>query len=206
MKRFLFIFLLALSLAACGLAEDERDDKNKRIYITFTDPAFEKYCLREFDTDGNGRISIYEAQRILRIDCPGLGIRSLSDISYFTRLQELDCADNLLPELDLRKCPDLRSVDCSDNRIGWLDVEGLRGLRSLDCSNNRLGQLDLQSNASLSTLLCRINALRSLDVSACAQRMELVDATANAELDVLYIRLGQDVNYLIDGQTRIEVR
>lgn len=206
MKRLLIACLFALPLFGCGLAEDEQDDKNKRIYITFTDPAFEAYCLREFDLDGSGRVSVYEAQRILAIACPGLGIRSLSDISYFTRLRTLDCSDNQLTDLDLRKCPDLTSVDCSRNRIGWLDVDGLRGLGSLYCSNNALEELDLRSNASLSTLVCRANRFRTIDVSACARRMELVDATANPSLEVLYIASGQDVSYLVDGRTRVEVR
>ena len=63
-----FIPALALLLfTACGLAENEQDDKNKRIYITFTDPAFEQFCLGMFDLDHDGRISRYEAQRVLAI-------------------------------------------------------------------------------------------------------------------------------------------
>ena len=40
MTRFVPLLAFAL-LAACGLVDDERDDKNKRVYITFADPAFE---------------------------------------------------------------------------------------------------------------------------------------------------------------------
>ena len=92
MKRLLFVCLFALPLLCCGLAEDEQDDKNKRIYITFTDPAFEAYCLREFDLNGDGRVSVYEAERIRRVDCPGLGIRSLSSIVRTTCLRTSTCA------------------------------------------------------------------------------------------------------------------
>lgn len=60
MTRFVPLLAFAL-LAACGLADDERDDKNKRVYITFADPAFEAYCLEHFDIDHDGRISRYEA-------------------------------------------------------------------------------------------------------------------------------------------------
>lgn len=63
MVRALPVLLLLLS-AACGLAEDERDEKNRYIYLTFYDKAFEAYCLDEFDVDGDGRISRYEAQRV----------------------------------------------------------------------------------------------------------------------------------------------
>lgn len=44
MVRALPVLLLLLS-AACGLAEDERDEKNRYIYLTFYDKAFEAYCL-----------------------------------------------------------------------------------------------------------------------------------------------------------------
>ena len=43
MVRALPVLLLLLS-AACGLAEDERDEKNRYIYLTFYDKAFEAYC------------------------------------------------------------------------------------------------------------------------------------------------------------------
>lgn len=60
MKRLLPALVL-VSVTACGLADDERDEENKYIYPTFSDKTFEAYCLGEFDLDGNGRISRYEA-------------------------------------------------------------------------------------------------------------------------------------------------
>lgn len=90
MVRALPVLLLLLS-AACGLAEDERDEKNRYIYLTFYDKAFEAYCLGEFDVDGDGRISRYEAQRVRTVECPERGVASLSDLKEFTRLERLDC-------------------------------------------------------------------------------------------------------------------
>ena len=82
-----FIPVLALLLfTACGLAENEQDDKNKRIYITFTDPAFEQFCLGMFDLDHDGRISRYEAQRVLVMDCSGRNISAMWEIGEFSRL------------------------------------------------------------------------------------------------------------------------
>ena len=43
MVRALPVLLLLLS-AACGLAEDERDEKNRYIYLTFYDKAFEAWA------------------------------------------------------------------------------------------------------------------------------------------------------------------
>ena len=167
MVRALPVLLLLLS-AACGLAEDERDEKNRYIYLTFYDKAFEAYCLGEFDVDGDGRISRYEAQRVRTVECPERGVASLSDLKEFTRLERLDCRGNALTRLDVTMTR-LEWLDCSDNGLVSLDVNGLRGLAYLDCGGNSLPRLDLQSNASLATLLCPDNALAgSLDVTSCA--------------------------------------
>ena len=98
MKRLLPALVL-VSVTACGLADDERDEENKYIYPTFSDKIFEAYCLGEFDLDGNGRISRYEAQRVVRIDCSGRGIASLADVAEFANLRELDCRGNDLVRL-----------------------------------------------------------------------------------------------------------
>ena len=100
MKRLLPALVL-VSVTACGLADDERDEENKYIYPTFSDKTFEAYCLGEFDLDGNGRISRYEAQRVVRIDCSGRGIASLADVAEFANLRELDCRGNDLVRLDV---------------------------------------------------------------------------------------------------------
>ncbi len=161
-----FIPVLALLLfTACGLAENEQDDKNKRIYITFADPAFERFCLGMFDLDHDGRISRYEAQRVLAMDCSGRNISAMWEIGEFSRLRELDCSGNNLTRLDLRKCPDLQKLDCGDNEITSLDIDGLRGLTQLDCAENLLARLDLKSNSSLRSLDCRGNLLVTLDLT-----------------------------------------
>ena len=84
--------LLLLFCTACGLAEDDRDEDNKHVYLKFYDKAFETYCLEKFDTSGDGRISRYEAQRVRRMSCPERGIASLTDIREFFNLRELDCS------------------------------------------------------------------------------------------------------------------
>ena len=126
-----FIPVLALLLfTACGLAENEQDDKNKRIYITFADPAFERFCLGMFDLDHDGRISRYEAQRVLAMDCSGRNISAMWEIGEFSRLRELDCRGNLLVTLDLTPCSGQLQADTRDNpflttvyRLGSQGVE-----------------------------------------------------------------------------------
>lgn len=201
MFRFLCAIFL-LTATACGLSDDPREEQNKHTYIDFSDPAFEAYCLAHFDINGDKRISRYEAQRVLRIDCPALGIASLNEIAEFSRLQRLDCSGNLLTQLDLKGCAGLQQIACGNNALSLLDINGLRSLTSLRCAVNRLPRLDLQSNVSLSTLECRDNLLTTLDVALCAQTMELVDARGNASLTTLYYATGQQIRSLqIDGKT-----
>lgn len=202
MRIFLPLLFLCC-LTACGLAEDERDDRNRRIYLTFTDRAFETYCLEAFDTDHDGRISRYEAQRVRTIACPDRGIAAMDAIREFTRLERLDCSDNLLVRLDLTYCTLLREVDCSANRLVSIDIDGLRGLVRLDCSNNRLTRLDLKSNSSLARLDCSRNALTTLDLAPCSVDL-YADTRSNPDLQTVYYRAGQSVDY--DGTTRIEMR
>lgn len=174
--------LLLLFCTACGLAEDGRDEDNKYIYIKFYDKAFEAYCLEKFDTSGDGRISRYEAQRVRRMSCPGLGIGSLTDIREFFNLRELDC---------------------SDNDLASLDLDGVRGLVWMDCSGNGLPRLDLHSAASLLTLDCRRNALTTLDVASCDANLQ-ADVRSNPSLTTVYCRASQNISF--DGQVKLEIR
>ena len=178
MVRALPVLLLLLS-AACGLAEDERDEKNRYIYLTFYDKAFEAYCLGEFDVDGDGRISRYEAQRVRTVECPERGVASLSDLKEFTRLERLDCRGNALTRLDVT----------------------MTRLAYLDCGGNSLPRLDLQSNASLATLLCPDNALAgSLDVTSCASGLR-ADVRGNPSLATVYCLASQSVDF--NGPTEL---
>ena len=136
MVRALPVLLLLLS-AACGLAEDERDEKNRYIYLTFYDKAFEAYCLDEFDVDGDGRISRYEAQRVRTVECPERGVASLSDLKEFTRLERLDCRGNALTRLDVTMTR-LEWLDCSDN--GLVSIAAATRCRASICSRTPRSQ------------------------------------------------------------------
>lgn len=205
MRTLLLLFALTAT-AACGLADDSREEDKKHTYIKFTDSAFEQYCLETFDGSGDGRVSVYEAERVLEIDCSGRGIASLSDLSYFTRVRRLDCSDNALADLDCRAQRELERLDCSQNRLVVLDVEGLRSLVRLDCSSNRLASLGVGSNTSLAALLCGMNALVTLDVSRCALTMSELFARNNPRLTTVYLRAGQSVSSReLDPQTEVVV-
>lgn len=59
-------------------------------FVHFEDPEFEKYCIAKYDKDGDGKISIEEANKVVRID------RSLFAISTdnFSDLRNFNYANN----------------------------------------------------------------------------------------------------------------
>lgn len=204
MRRLLPLLLLLPVPSACGLADDEQQERNRTVYITFTDERFGAFCLREYDLNGDGRVSRYEAQRILDMDCSGCGVRSLWDLREFVRLERLDCSDNELAELDLSPCEALREVDCSGNRLVRLEAGGLRSLRSLDCASNELAGLDLRGDVSLAYFDVRANLLAgSLDLSGCAPQLQ-ADVRENPALTTVYCRASQSVR--CDGATELVER
>lgn len=200
-KASLAALFLTLAATSCGLADDERSEKNKYVYLTFFDKTFERFCLENYDLNGDGRLSRYEAQRVREISCAGFGIASLADLEAFTSLEELDCARNGLAELDLAACTRLKRLDCSGNRIARLDVEDLRALVRLNCSENELAQIDLTSNSSLTELDVRRNRLQTLDVASCAATLR-ADVRENPELTTVYCRPAVQ-NILFDGITEL---
>lgn len=197
----LFPVLLTLLATGCGLADSERDERNRYIYLTFFDKTFEGFCLEHFDTNGDGRISRYEAQRVRELSCPDAGIASLADLAEFANLERLDCSGNALTELDLRACTHLSRLDCEGNALVSLDVEDLRALTWLDCSDNALERIDLTSNTSLATLDARGNRFVTLDLSTCSSVLQ-ADVRENPQLETVYCRpSSQDVRF--DGITSL---
>ncbi len=192
---------LLLLLTTCGLAEGTEDEDNKLDYLTFSDSAFENFCIETIDLNGDGRISRYEAQRVRTLDCSNRNIRSLWDISTFVYLERLDCSNNRLEWLDLTSCARLETVVCSGNLLTSINLDGLRRLTSLDCSSNSLVQLNVASNSSLAWLDCRNNAFRAtLDFTSCSPLLQ-ADARSNPELTTIYCHTSQQV--IVDGQTQL---
>lgn len=199
-NRFLPFALLALS--ACGMTDDPREDEKRLSYPPIPDPAFEEYLLETYDLNADGRFSYYEAERILRIDCSGRGIASLSGIEHFIQLRELYCSDNQIENLDLGENIELQVVDCARNNLITLDIEALLALHTLDCSENELSRLEPVRTPALSDLNCSSNELTLLDVSNCAHPMLRVDARFNP-MEILYIGSNQQIKNLQPGSAEV---
>ena len=157
--------------------------------VPFEDANFKAYCVQNFDTDGDGEISIEEAEIVTRIDVDGGIIGSLKGIEYFTKLKYLYCSLNYswgrtdndgilhyydsndnevfgqLTSLDVRNNTALTILDCDGNQLSSLDVRNNTALTDLYCFNNQLSSLDISNNSALTKLSLDGNQLSSLDVS-----------------------------------------
>ena len=94
----------------------------------FEDPVFAGYIFANYDTDLDQVLSEQEIKSVTRIDCPRCGLTSLKGIEYFTYLSYLDCSNNQISKLSIKKLPRLVYLDCSNTLITKVDVSNCPGL------------------------------------------------------------------------------
>ncbi len=199
--------LIAGVFAAAGFALagcESSGDGNIDIVSAIPDPVFKDYCrsqMGEWDTDGDGNLSMSEAAAVKKIDLGndddwnGDRAASLKGIEAFTGLEELYCHNNAIKELDLSKNSGLVYLNCRGNELKTLNVAGMAGLKRFWCRDNELKELDLAGCSALDNLDCAENEITALDVSACTAITSLmceqnaltaIDISKNTALIVFY--------------------
>jgi hypothetical protein len=207
------------------LDKDDYDYGNLRVTIpgtqkiTFDDPNFKAYLVKNFDTNADGEISAAEASVVEKIQCHSAHITHPDQLQYFTSLGTLDLMYNDISSIDLGTAPSLRIVNlCNNPKLTSLDVKNNQallvlqlneaGLTTLDvsnntnlidleCSSNRLTSLNVSQNAKLKSLMCSHNAMRNIDISAdtlleTAYVGGQIDATGSAR--EMTVELGEKVS------------
>ncbi len=138
----------------------------------FPDAKFMK-AIKSYDKDSNNVLSTTEAAfNAMKVN--KMSINDLSGIEYFTLLNELDCSDNQLKNLDVSKLTELSKVECYNNQLSSLDFSNNKKLSFLTCYRNTINTLNIRNNLEMADLSCEHNLLRTLDVSN------------NVKLDYLY--------------------
>lgn len=125
MRRTLPLLLLTLILGSCAkdFADEILYDESSMFSAdSAADNPFLMYCLSHFDTDSDAKLSLEEIAAVRTIDCRDLGIKNLSGIEMFSRLDTLICRGNRIEELRLEGCKGLVYLDCSANLISDLNV------------------------------------------------------------------------------------
>ena len=157
----------------------EKDDYTNFVYrpgIEIKDPAFKKFLISRFDTDGDWGISESEAEAITEIEVCTDDIFSLGGIEYFANLRKLVCMGSYdeefgpnnyygkLSELNVSKNKQLEYLSCGYNQLTSLDVSHNPRLRVLRFMNNQIREIDISNNLLLEELYCRYCHLSSLNV------------------------------------------
>ena len=142
----------------------------------FPDAEFRGYVSTNTDADHSGWLTDEEIANVLTIYCGAIDAETLTGIEYFTELEELECVDNGLTELDLSANTKLVHLECQYNTITSLSLEALPGLYYLNCAGNQLTALDV-SHQMLEALYCQDNQLTVLDLSG--QALEFLDCHNN---------------------------
>jgi len=160
--------------------------------VEFEDETFKAYCVANFDTDGDGEISIDEALAVTVMNCFNAsstheytyyysgGYRydfiyatSLKGIEEFKNLQILNVSGSTsvqgpLASLDLRQNTALTLLVVNFNDITSLNIEGLNQLEGLECCYTKLSEIDAYGLSSLKDLNATNNTLlEKINLSQC---------------------------------------
>ncbi len=162
---------------------------SKNVY--FADNAFKAYCVANFDTDGDTRISKEEAAQITEIDCSEMEITSLEGIQNMTALTTLNCRYNSIAgELNLSGLKNLKTLYADHNLISKIDVSGCSSLETLWSYDNyaydddsrmyfSLNEINLKGCSALKYVKLADNAIKTIDFSDSPELEEL-DVTLNS--------------------------
>ncbi|MCQ2130133.1 MAG: hypothetical protein MJY94_01920 [Bacteroidales bacterium] len=147
----------------------------KELFV-FEDSNFEKYILDNFDSDGDGKISQIEADRVRSIELNTDNIESLYGIKNFVNLRSLAIkgrAAKWMEDVDSRNIyssgpwnevlnlPDLKGTSAT-GKLKSLDVSGMANLSYLSVRNNMLEELNIDDCYSLTNLDLSYTRLSSI--------------------------------------------
>jgi Leucine-rich repeat (LRR) protein len=145
MKAIPYILLLPLALIVLFTQCEKEPD-----HVSITDDAFLNALIEEgVDTNGDGIISLAEAEAVISLDVYRENISDLTGIELFVNLEALFCSRNQLTSLNVSNNTALTRLWCGWNQLTSLDVSNNTALTDLFCGNNQLTSLDISNNMQL---------------------------------------------------------
>lgn len=92
MKKISLFCMLGLLLGvSCSEEKVKPPAMTDDTVAVFGDDAFGAFCLRTYDRNGDGVLTVGEIKNVVSLDFDDKDIRSLDGIEYFTGLQSLYC-------------------------------------------------------------------------------------------------------------------
>lgn len=179
------------------------------VFDGIKDTNFKEYC-KQFDLDGNGILSLQEANEVQAIDVtpdssttPQYLVASFEGIEYFPNLISLAFSNNVVSDIDLSKNTKLREIIAINNKLSTIDVSNCPDLEYLYLSQNPLlKKVDVTRNPKLIKLFTEEDELiTSIDLSNCPELTDIqmysnsissIDFSTNKKLQ----NIGLDKNQL----------
>lgn len=177
------------------------------VVTVMEDAYFARYCLARFDADGDGRLTMAEAEAAEAIvpaeDQPALledhyRFVSLDGIAYLPNLKRIEIKSSLISDLDLSRNAKVEQLSFDipqgQARLERLVVRNTQ-LRELVLPNCELKELDLR-NTPLESLNLEQGAaaLSSLDLRYCSELRYL--SCRGSQIASLELRYSPNLEYL----------
>ncbi|WP_452227021.1 T9SS type A sorting domain-containing protein [Lacinutrix cladophorae] len=153
----------------CHYAETYVPDDNFENYLETHDASGNVVAIGATNSMGNGianddYVTTANINLVTSLDVNNQNIADLIGIEDFTSLENLNCGDNTLANVDLSQNLALVELDISVNFLVNLDLSSNTLLAILNCSENGIQSLDLSLHSGLVELDCSDNGLINLNV------------------------------------------
>lgn len=196
-------------------------------YVEFVDATVEAYCLANYDTDGDGRITCgRETDEVTGIYMSDVsGNISLSDIRHFGNLETLGVTGGSINGIDLSHnekliylylydnyhgtgidfshTPDMQSIFISRSSLKSVDVSMLKKLKTLTITYADLSELDVTGNPELKVLHCHNNRITVLDVSGNPKLSELSVSPMKNDKELEYLIVAGNMSFNVPENTKV---
>ena len=113
------------------------------------------------------------------LDCGGLYMGGIIDVSHNSNLKHFTCRENNLTQLNIGNNPEITYLDVAGNRIESLDLNSLLRLEILWADWNPFETIELSSNPELTRLHINGSPISALDLSQNTKLVDLVCRSTN---------------------------
>ena len=164
---FLFLFIFSNFLTAQNTVIPDANFEQELINLGYDSGPIDGFVLTS------------NINTLTTLDVSFLNILDLTGIEDFTSLQNLDCSNNQLTNLNVTQNAALVELWCGYNQLNNLNISQNDALEVLNCWNNQLTSINTNQNPNLAQFYCDFNQITALDVS---QNLALINFTCSSNL------------------------
>jgi Leucine-rich repeat (LRR) protein len=164
--------------------------------LTFKDKNLEKALLENFDTNKDGAINQFEADRVENLFLVNKGITIVDDLPYFKNAKMIILDENSISNLSVKNMDHLQLFSCTDCKISTFKAENLKNLASLYLDNNQIENILLKATPRIDQLTLSLNKIKMIDLSSLKylkklnlehNQIQKLDISGNLNLQTLNV-------------------